>query len=312
LPLGRGGQTLALLSGGFDSPVAAWHIMRRGTEVELVHFDLGGCGQVDQALKVAQQLTSRWAPGTVVKISVIDLAPLVQALIERCDRRLRQVLLKRAMYRAAARLAQEIGAEALVTGESLAQVSSQTLRSLAVCEAVADLPILRPLIGMDKTEIIARARQIGTYDASEQVEEHCSISGSRVIIWPRRSAVEQAEQAVAEAASEEWAARQVAQRQTINLSEWVPSTALDAATWEVDGVPSLALLVDIRELAEGGDAGDIRLPSSSALDHLERLDLGQEYVLLCQSGQRSRGLASQLRERGYTAWSLRGGVGRLG
>lgn len=310
LPLGSGGLTLALMSGGFDSPVATWQVMRRGVEVELVHFDLGGGGQVEAALTVARQLVTTWVPGRSVRIHVIDLAPLVQALQRDCDRRLRQVLLKRAMYRAASLLAHELGAEALVTGEALAQVSTQTLRSLAVCEAAADLPVLRPLIGMDKNDIIREARRIGTFEASERVQEHCSIAGvGPVITWPHRDAVESAESLVSEAATDAWTLERIAERQTFDLARWEPTAA--APSPEVDRVPEGALVVDVREPWEGDPFGDLQLPYSVALEQLHLLDADREYVLVCPAGTRSAALATRLRELGYRASSLRGGMERL-
>jgi thiamine biosynthesis protein ThiI len=311
LPLGSGGRILALHSGGFDSPVATWRVMRRGAEAALVHFDLGGCGQVEEALGVARELMRRWAPGSPVQVHVVDLAPLVEALQERCDRRLRQVLLKRAMYRAAGILASELEAEALVTGEALAQVSTQTLRSLAVCEAAAGLPVLRPLIGLDKTEIIARARQIGTHEASEHVREHCSIAGGKVITWPRREAVEDAERLVAEEATDAWAAAQVANRRVIDLSRWEPPAPAAQAAPEVAEIPVGAVVVDVREPYEGPPAGDLQLPYSIALERLDLLQPERDYVLVCPGGLRSASLAVELTRRGYRAWSLRGGMARL-
>jgi tRNA uracil 4-sulfurtransferase len=310
LPLGSGGRALTLLSGGFDSPVAAWYVMRRGVELDQVHFDLGGCGQVEAAVEVAREFTRSWAPGVAVQLHVVDLAPLLVALEERCDRRLRQVLLKRAMYRAAGLLARELGSEALVTGEALAQVSTQTLRSLAVCEAAAGLPVLRPLIGMDKTEIIARAREIGTYEASERVQEHCSIAGGKVITWPRSDAVQAAEALVAEEATEAWTAAQVAGRRVIDLSTWVPEPAREEAP-EVDAIPPTAHVVDVREPFEGEPVGELQLPYSIALERLDLLQPDREYVLVCTAGQRSAALAGELRRRGFTASSLRGGLRRL-
>jgi thiamine biosynthesis protein ThiI len=310
LPLGSGGGALALLSGGFDSPVAAWHVMRRGVRLDLVHFDLGGCGQVEAAGKVARDLARHWAPGTHMAMHVVDLAPLIQALQERCDRRLRQLLLKRAMYRAASHLASDLGAEALVTGEALAQVSTQTLRSLVVCEAAATLPVLRPLAGMDKAEIIERARQIGTYAASEQVEEHCSIAGRKVITWPRAEAVEAAEKLVSEEATATWIAGQVAARRVINLSRWRPAPPANK-TVKVETIPPDAAVVDIREPYEGPAVGDLQLPYSIALERSDMLQVGREYVLVCSTGQRSSALAAQLRQRGFSTWSLRGGLRNL-
>jgi tRNA uracil 4-sulfurtransferase len=153
---------------------------RRGMALDLMTCDLGGCGQIDAALEVARELVSRWAPGVEPRVHVVDLAPAVIALRARVESGIRQVVLKRAMYRAGTIVAQRLGADALVTGEALGQVSTQTVRNLAVAEEAAGLPVLRPLIGMDKEEILARAREIGTHDASVRVQEHCDIATGRV------------------------------------------------------------------------------------------------------------------------------------
>lgn len=310
LPLGSGGMALALFSGGFDSPVAAWHVMRRGVAIEMVHFELGG-GQVEESLAVASALCRRWAPGVHTRVHVVDLGPLVAALVQRCDRRLRQVLLKRAMYRAATLLAEDLGLEAMVTGEALAQVSTQTLRSLVVCEQAGRLPVLRPLIGMDKTEIIAMARRIGTHQASVIVQETCSIAGGKVITWPRIDAVTDIEGTVGEEVTEDWTRRQVAARRTIDLAEWEPPLDLGTPPPELDAVPEGALVVDVREAYEGEAIGDLRLPYSVALERFGELDAGREHVLVCNNGLRSGALAGRLRERGLRAWSLRGGMASL-
>src|SRR5919198_2994778 len=205
LPLGTGGRAVALFSGGFDSPVAAWRVMRRGTQLDLLICDLGGCGQLDQALAVAKELALRWPAGLEPRFWVVDLAPVVLALTRRVDARLRQVLLRRAMYRAGSFLAEELGASALVTGESLGQVSTQTLGNIRTCEEAATVPVLRPLIGMGKDEIMADARTIGTFETSAKVQEHCSISPGKVETWssPRRiEAVER--EADAEPLTDAW------------------------------------------------------------------------------------------------------------
>jgi thiamine biosynthesis protein ThiI len=307
LPLGTGGTAVALVSGGFDSPVAAWHVMRRGVRVEVLVCDLGGCGQVEAALAVAREL-SRWAPGQEMSAHVVDLAPVVAALVERVPGKLRQVLLKRAMYRVASRLALEVGAEAVVTGESLGQVSTQTLRNLAVCEEAAEVPILRPLIGLHKAEIMERAREIGTFQASEQVAEHCSIAEGHVVTWSTPERAKAGERLLpVDLAGAEWARAAVMARRTVRLRTWRP----EPHEHLVDDVPPGAVVVDVREPEEGPTAGELRLPFTRALESLPELDPSRSYVLVCASGRRSEVLALKLRERGYAAFSLVGGVRRL-
>ncbi len=311
LPLGTGGRALALLSGGFDSPVAAWHVLRRGVELDLVHFDLGPGGST-AALLVARTLMERWAPGFQVTVHVVDFQDLVLGLRQRVPAKMRQILLKRAMYRGAGTLARRLGTDALVTGEALAQVSTQTLRSLTVCEqAAGGVPVLRPLIGLDKPDIIDLSRRIGTHDASTQVQELCGIAdGEKVVTWPSVERAEAAEVELAGLGDQAWMDRRLERREMVDLMRWVPPAPLPplAPDLELDVIPAGALVVDVREPFEGVPVGDLQLPGSVALELLGRLDPDHTYVLVCPRGQRSRALAGSLRGRGYQAWSLRGGL----
>lgn len=241
---------------------------------------------------------------------MVDLAPVVSALVRRVDPRLRQILLKRAMYRAGSILAEELGFEALVTGESLGQVSTQTLRNLAVAEEAASVPVLRPLVGSDKQEIIETARKIGTHDVSALVKEHCSIATGPVETWADPEEVLTAESGLDQDVDESWLRRTVANRRVIRLKSWDP-TAEESPDYVVDRVPEGAVVVDIREPGEGEPVGDLRLPFSRAMESLDRLDRSREYLLVCASGRRSELLAREMLGRGYRAYSLEGGVDRL-
>ncbi|GBD06672.1 putative tRNA sulfurtransferase [bacterium HR21] len=173
LPVGVSGHTLALLSGGIDSPVAAWRMMSRGCRVDFLHFHsfpLVSTRSQEKAQALAEMLT------TYEYRSRLFLAPLAefqQHVVVVAPPASRVVLYRRFMFRLAERLAHRIGAKALITGESLGQVSSQTLDNLATIGAVVRLPILRPLIGMSKQDIIAQARKLGTYEISIQPDEDC-------------------------------------------------------------------------------------------------------------------------------------------
>jgi tRNA uracil 4-sulfurtransferase len=304
LPVGVGGRVLALFSGGFDSPVATWMAMRRGMAVDLVVYDLGGCGQVDAALEVAQVLTRNWAGGVEPRAHVVDLAAVVMALRARVEPRIRQVLLKRAMYRAGTLLAERLGAEALVTGEALGQVSTQTLRNLSVAEDAAGVPVLRPLIGMDKEEIMVRARAIGTHDASVRVQEHCNIATGRVETAARLREVVTAEGQI----DESFVRTSVDRAETFDLTTWTPGPPPDHV---VATPPAEAVVIDVREPEEGPDAGVLRLPFSRCAEWMAELDPGRTYVFVCAHGNRSELVAHELRRRGLDAYSLAGGAARI-
>ena len=304
LPVGVGGRALALFSGGFDSPVAAWMTMRRGIAVDFAVCDLGGCGQVDAALEVARDLTIRWAAGVEPRAHVVDLSPVVGALRARIEPRIRQVVLKRAMYRAGTLLARRLGAEALITGEALGQVSTQTLRNLSVAEDAAGVPVLRPLVGMDKEEIMRRARAIGTHDASLRVQEHCNIVTGRVETAARLRDVVTAEGQI----EESFVRGSVERSEEIDLTEWRPGPQPDHV---VASVPEGALVVDVREPGEGPDAGDLRLPFNRSAEWMPGLDPARTYLFVCSHGNRSELVAHELRRRGVDAYSLVGGVAGL-
>ncbi len=180
LPIGTEGRGRALFSGGIDSPVATWFAMKRGCEAHMVLFNIGGDPQVYSALAVAKILADRWGYGYRPKLFVVDVRPFVLKIAQYSPEEYMVIILRRLMMKLATALAREIGAEALVTGESLGQVASQTLRNLAVIDEASELPVLRPLIGMDKQEITDLARRIGTYDLSSKMVEYCPMGARKV------------------------------------------------------------------------------------------------------------------------------------
>ncbi|ADU51392.1 thiamine biosynthesis/tRNA modification protein ThiI [Thermaerobacter marianensis DSM 12885] len=173
LPVGVTGRACALLSGGIDSPVAVWMAMKRGLSVIPVHFHSPPFTSERAREKVVDltRVLARW--GGAMPLWVVHFTEVQRAIQLECPPELTITLMRRMMFRIAERIAARERALALVTGESLGQVASQTLESIRTISAVATLPVLRPLIGMDKTEIVERARAIGTYDISILPYEDC-------------------------------------------------------------------------------------------------------------------------------------------
>jgi thiamine biosynthesis protein ThiI len=169
LPGGTQGKVLTLLSGGIDSPVATWLMMRRGCSATLLHLAGGRWAGKDLLPAVHRHhgILSRWCPGIPLDLVVADMEPVYDRLVGMKEPRYRCVLCKRFMLRAASALAREEGAAAVVTGENLGQVASQTLQNLSVIAGAASVPVLRPLIGHDKSEIVDLARKIGTFDEAK-------------------------------------------------------------------------------------------------------------------------------------------------
>ena len=174
LPVGTTGKTIVLFSGGFDSPVATWMMMKRGASVTLLNFKLGGDLHKNLVIEEAKVL-SEWNSGHKMKIYFVDGIKILTALAN-VSTYIRVVVLKRIMYKTAELLAKEIKAYSVTTGESLSQVSSQTMKNLFVTEYEINIPIFRPLIGFDKNEIIELSRKIGTYELSSKMPEYCAIS----------------------------------------------------------------------------------------------------------------------------------------
>jgi thiamine biosynthesis protein ThiI len=175
LPVGASGTVLALLSGGIDSPVAAWRMMRRGCQVAFVHFHgapYQDRSSRDKVMELVQLLTPYQFESRLYQVAFGEIQ---RQIVSHVARPFRVVLYRRMMMRIAEALAAstEPRALALVTGESLGQVASQTLSNLTVTEEAASIPVLRPLIGMDKAEITAQAQQIGSFEVSIQPDQDC-------------------------------------------------------------------------------------------------------------------------------------------
>jgi thiamine biosynthesis protein ThiI len=173
LPVGASGTVAALLSGGIDSPVAAWRMMKRGCRVVFVHFHsvpyLPATSQA-KARALVERLTE-WQYTS--RLHLVPFGEIQREVVLAVPPPLRVVVYRRLMLRIAEALARRSGALALVTGESLGQVASQTLDNIARIDAAATLPVLRPLIGMDKLEITAQAQRLGTFDISIEPDADC-------------------------------------------------------------------------------------------------------------------------------------------
>ncbi len=176
IPVGTGGKGLVLISGGLDSPVAAWMMAKRGVELTAVHFASPPYTSELAHDKVVRLLRKVGEYAGRIKMVTVNLTRLQEEIRDKCPEELHTVILRRFMLRAARRVAEDEGCGALITGESLGQVASQTMQAIACTDAVAGMPVFRPLIGADKSEIVKTAAKIGTYDISiEPYEDCCTI-----------------------------------------------------------------------------------------------------------------------------------------
>jgi thiamine biosynthesis protein ThiI len=165
LPAGTQGKTVVLVSGGIDSPVAAWELLRRGCHVVPVYVDLGDYGGADHRARAVETVgrVARRAPNLDMGLRCVPGGPLVDRVVETVDGT-RMLSLRRAMLRMAATVAEDCGADAVATGEVIGQKSSQTGPNLAVTAAAVDCPVRRPLLIWDKEDVVAAARDLGTFE----------------------------------------------------------------------------------------------------------------------------------------------------
>ena len=173
LPIGMGGHAVSLLSGGIDSPVSSYMIAKRGVQLELLHFaspPYTSQQAREKVLQLAQELTV-WCGRLTVH--VVPFTEIQEEIRRKCPEDHFTLIMRRFMMRLGDALAHELACKAIVTGESLGQVASQTIQALVVSDDVATLPVLRPLIGMDKEEIVRIARHVGTFDTSILPYEDC-------------------------------------------------------------------------------------------------------------------------------------------
>lgn len=173
LPLGTNGKGMVLLSGGIDSPVAAWMMAKRGMLIETVHFhsypytSQRAQEKVEDLARIIAQYCGRF------KMNVINLLPIQEQIVENCPEEETTILVRRFMMRIAEKVAQKSGCTMLITGENLGQVASQTAEALVVTDATVKMPVMRPLIALDKVDIIQKAKDIGTFETSIMPYEDC-------------------------------------------------------------------------------------------------------------------------------------------
>jgi len=306
LPLGTEGRALALVSGGFDSAVAAWLVLKRGVRLDYLFCNLGGASHQQGVLEVMKVIAERWSFGYRPKLHAVDLQPIVERLQAETDPRYWQVVLKRLMLHAANAVARQVRSEALVTGEAIGQVSSQTLRNLRAITEVAALPVLRPLVAADKDEIVALARRIGTYELSATVAEYCALQAKRPATHAALPAVRGEEAKI----DLESVAEAVAAREIIDLKAFDVAARLDPAL-AVDSIPPGAAVVDLR----APDAYRAwHWPGAEQRDYFAALrgfaawPRDRRWVFYCEVGLKSAHLAELLRKAGFDAWHVDGGV----
>jgi len=199
LPQGSQGGVICLISGGIDSPVASWLTMKRGCTITLLHFNLQPFSSEETLKKVVDiaKILARWSPAFKVKLLIAPFGEVLKEIIEKCPRKLTCILCKRMMLRISEKIALKRGLMGIVTGDSIGEQASQTLKNMVVIsEAAKRLPIYRPLAGFDKPETEKIAREIGTYEVSARPDEGCKAAPPRPATAAKLEHVLEAEKAL--------------------------------------------------------------------------------------------------------------------
>ncbi|OCG64452.1 tRNA uracil 4-sulfurtransferase ThiI [Gilliamella sp. GillExp13] len=302
-PTGTQEDVLSLISGGFDSGVSSYMLMRRGSRVHYCFFNLGGKTHEIGVKQMAHYLWERFGSSHKVRFIAIDFSDVVGEILEKIDDGQMGVILKRMMIRAASKIAQRYKVEALVTGEALGQVSSQTLTNLRLIDNASDTLILRPLITHDKETIINIARQIGTEDIAKTMPEFCGVISKSPTVKAVKEKIEAEEMNFDFTILD----KAVAEAENIDIREIAKQT--DTKIAHVETVTTLStnhVVIDIRSLEDQEDnpliLSDIEvkhIPFYKLATQFGNLDQSKQYLLYCDRGVMSKLQALYLIDQGY-------------
>ncbi|RBW66016.1 tRNA 4-thiouridine(8) synthase ThiI [Vibrionales bacterium C3R12] len=303
-PLGTQEDVLSLISGGFDSGVSSYLHIKRGSKTHFCFFNLGGPAHEIGVKQVAHYLWNKYGSSAKVKFIAVDFEPVVAEILENVDDGQMGVVLKRMFMRAGGMVAERFGIQALVTGEALGQVSSQTLTNLRHIDNVTDTLILRPLINWDKEDIIDLSRKIGTEDFAKVMPEYCGVISKKPTIKAEKSKLE------AEEANFDFSILDgvIENARIMDIRDIEKESKEQAPEVEqVTAVEENAVVLDIRS-AEEEEASPLELDSVE-VKHLPffklatqfgDLDQSKTYLLYCDRGVMSRLQALYLQEQGFS------------
>ena len=302
-PVGSQGEVFSLISGGFDSGVSTYDVLHRGCRVNYLFFNMGGTAHEIGVKQESYFLWDRFASSHRVRFVTIPFEPIVGQILERTHHGVRGVILKRMMMRVGSLVAKKFDAEALVTGESLGQVSSQTLRNLTHIDNVCDVLLLRPLVTADKQDIIDKSRQIGTIGFAESIPEYCGVISDHPNVCPSASFVEEEEAKM----DSDLVQKAFESMKVVDIND-IPkdTTKLKTEVETVSELLSNEVVLDVRApddvekaplTVEGHEV--ITMPFYKTASDFHTLDQIKTYALYCDQGVMSLMQAKQLKEKGY-------------
>ena len=303
-PIGTQEDVLSLISGGFDSGVSSYMLIRRGSRVHYCFFNLGGAAHEIGVKQMAYHIWSRYSTSHKVRFVAINFENIVGEILEKVDNGQMGVVLKRMMVRAASKVAQRFDIQAIVTGEALGQVSSQTLTNLRLIDKAADSLVLRPLITHDKEQIIAMAKMIGTDDIAKSMPEFCGVISKNPTVKAIESRILEEEGHFNFDVLEE----AVQQAQYLDIREIAQQTEQEVTSVETTSeLGENDVILDIRSPEETEESPFTLegvtvkvLPFYKLSSQFGSLDQSKQYLLYCQRGVMSKLQALYLKENGFS------------
>ena len=303
-PIGTQEDVLSLISGGFDSGVSSYMLIRRGSRVHYCFFNLGGAAHEIGVKQMAYHIWSRYSTSHKVRFVAINFENVVGEILEKVDNGQMGVVLKRMMVRAASKVAQRFDIQAIVTGEALGQVSSQTLTNLRLIDKAADALVLRPLITHDKEQIIAMAKTIGTDDIAKSMPEFCGVISKNPTVKAIESRILEEEGHFNFDVLEE----AVQQAQYLDIREIAQKTEQEVTSVETTSeLGENDVILDIRSPEETEESPFTLegvtvkvLPFYKLSSQFGSLDQSKQYLLYCQRGVMSKLQALYLKENGFS------------
>ncbi|MGB2740498.1 MAG: tRNA uracil 4-sulfurtransferase ThiI [Cognaticolwellia sp.] len=303
-PIATQEDVLSLMSGGFDSGVASYQMIKKGARTHYCFFNLGGAAHEVGVKQVSYYLWNKFGASHKVKFFAVDFEPVVAEILENVENGQMGVVLKRMMMRAAAKVADKMGIQALITGEAVGQVSSQTLTNLNVIDRVTETLILRPLVAYDKQDIIDIARKIGTEDFAKTIPEYCGVISKKPTVKAVLSKVE------AEEANFDFSIldKVIAETRVFDIRDIGKESEEEIhAVDTLDNIPDNAVVLDIRSPEEEDDnplviegVEIMHLPFYKLTTQFGDLDKSKDYLLYCDQGVMSKLQALYLLGAGFT------------
>ena len=303
-PIGTQEDVLSLISGGFDSGVSSYMLIRRGSRVHYCFFNLGGAAHEIGVKQMAYHIWSRYSTSHKVRFVAINFENVVGEILEKVDNGQMGVVLKRMMVRAASKVAQRFDIQAIVTGEALGQVASPTLTTLRLIDKAADALVLRPLITHDKEQIIAMAKTIGTDDIAKSMPEFCGVISKNPTVKAIESRILEEEGHFNFDVLEE----AVQQAKYLDIREIAQQTEQEVTSVETTSeLGENDVILDIRSPEETEESPFTLegvtvkvLPFYKLSSQFGSLDQSKQYLLYCQRGVMSKLQALYLKENGFS------------